>query len=187
MSKKLAADIKWFEVQAYSGSSNLWAFLEWQGYDSRDWEGIDPDSPRGRQSPWHDGGINDLIADGRFEEVDVQFWYKQSGSGKKLRDLVWTGGRSIVASAGFIETLRSIRATGWVAKETELRLKNGDVLTGWWSFAATSTSDTDDIRCLLNQPNFAFRMKPHVLEALRAAGHADFESGVFNSSVYEEL
>ena len=158
----------WYLLRAHDESGDVGVATEWEGKP-----------PLG---PWllPDGrDIDELIADGRLDEVPFPVWFRRVGGGKRWGDLL-PGGACKIASVRLVGVLESIGATGYRTFPIDLRDRGGEPITGYVGFATTPWQGGTDIQPLLGWQNFTFWANARVVEALRARGADDLVIEVYD-------
>ena len=157
--------VSWSDLWAPYATRDIWMSYQWGGKAD-----FGPYLlPDGRD-------ITHLIGDGDLDQLPFPVWFKPFNSGKRLSDLLWTGGVGAkLASCRFVEVLNDIGASGWRAFEVPVLDRTGTPIEGYVGFATTGGGDDLDVSHINGFQNFCFRVKPHVLDALLAAGVDKFK------------
>lgn len=112
---------------------------------------------------------------GDVDDLPFPVVFKQVNKAKTYGDLLWTTGSTKIASAAFVDVLKSTSAAGFSTFPLTVLARGGLPLDGYVGLVVTGGSG-DDLQMLHDHRQFwAFRITPALLENLRSAGADQFE------------
>lgn len=144
-----------WRVTALSAARDAWTDYVWDGK---------PDLgpyllPDGRN-------ILDEIREGRAGELPfpVQARIYQ---GKRINDMLWTGGLGMIASTALVAVLNDLGVAGYATYDLDVRNRDGSPLPGFVGFRTTSDTLDTDITDLGRGGSYIFYTTDRVANALR--------------------
>lgn len=172
--------VDWYKVKARHGDADLWVLRRSQ------------QEPQVAGTPWRleDGtSVYDLIIEDRFAEIPFDFWFEPDSGhrGTRRGDMLWTTGTTKIASTAMVEVLRQVGATGWSTFPVDLRDRDGAPIEGYTGLSVHSNDAQDDLNQIFEDHNFTFLARPHVIEALRAAGADAVDIEAFDPADYDDV
>lgn len=169
----------WVRIQAKSGSKDIWLDVQ---ADNK---------PEIMSDPWlmPDGKtkVDPFVEECRLDEIPFPVWFAPYTKGKRLGDMLWTGGSGLkIASQRMIDALQDANITGYRTFDVDVRDHAGDPIKGYVGFA-TDPGPTTDIQNILGQDgqNFVFIANQRVVEALRAHGADDLDIRPYDPSEFD--